>query len=278
MYKISSSSDYKYFSRLINLIGSIKKSNNSKFDFEVWDIGLTALQRWILKENAITVHRVEEFAPHWNNCYSWKLYVYKHSESELFFHLDAGNIVLGDLTYIFEKINNDGYFLIDQGQHLCDITPLEYVSRFNKNVELSELVFAAGNIGLNKLNARVTKAIENAYTAAVQGYCLGYSTSEQHRDINNIGIVRDCKLFRHDQTIINLTLREQMGENLYIHSHGKYASVSVEADTIIYNSRKYNYDYIAHYSSRHSYFLIGYCKILDFYIRCIQKIKGLFGV
>lgn len=277
MNTISSSSDKQYFSRLLNLIGSVKKNNIQGYYFEVWDLGLTKFQRWLLNRNGVTVNRVEQFSSHWNQCYSWKPYVYLKSESSLFFHLDAGNTVLKDISHIFESIKDNGYFLIDQGQKICDITPPDYFNMFGKNTNLNDTVFAAGNIGLNKSDPRLIRCINNAFQASKEGYCLGFSPSEMYRDTFGLNITRNCKIFRHDQTIINLVLRNEI-PNIYIHSHLKYANIMEDSEATIYNNRGYKYQYIKHFNDRYFLFIISYCFIFDLYFRVLKKIKGLLGV
>lgn len=237
---ISSSADSKYFSRLLNLIGSISRTNGDNFLVEVWDLGLTRFQKKILKTLNVEVHGIKDFENKWADCYAWKIYVYEHSSHDIFFHLDAGNTVVSDLTHIFEQIEMKGYFLIDQGQRINDITPRNYIDMFNPAVNVSDQVFAAGNIGLNKSHSNINKAIKETYLAAGKGYCIGYSLSEKNRDNLGYGVFHDCKLFRHDQTLFNLIFR-RFYPSILIEPHEKYASLGYSSHAVIVNQRTYSY-------------------------------------
>ncbi|WP_217521682.1 hypothetical protein [Vibrio metschnikovii] len=279
MYQVSSSSDSKYFSRLLNLIGSINKSNDCISSIEVWDLGLTKLQKRILTQHGISIKSISNFTPHWNQCYTWKLFVFKNSDSKLFLHLDAGNIVKGDLLHVFEKISRDGYFLIDQGQRLSDITPYDYKLKFNPVVNINDSVFAAGNIGLNKSRKDILAAIDDAYKAAVDGFCLGFSEIEMYRDTDGIGIKRNCKIFRHDQTVINLIFRKWIRIEK-IHDHKIYASIMKNSESVIFNNRGYSYDYISYFSENkfYKFFLPLYCHLIDTKIRATALFKRIIRV
>ena len=272
-YCINTSADNLYFSRVINLIGSIRKNYDSNIRITVWDLGLTKMQKYILKLIDVNIGMINKNTPHWNQCYSWKLYVYQQSTEDVFFHLDAGNVVLKNLNNIYHEIEEKGMFLIDQGQKVRDIVPIDYIALFNPQAELSDDVFAAGNIGLNKKNPKISKVINEAYCASVDGYCLGYSKSELHRDINGINITRDCNVFRHDQSVINIIMRKHF-KTLYLHSHDIYASITKTNKTSVFNSRGYHYGFILNSSSRMiSVPLFLYCYFFDIKRRSFRIIN-----
>jgi hypothetical protein len=275
-YTVNTSSDSKYFSRVINLIGSVRQYCDKSIKVRVWDLGLTDIQKYILKSLNVEISEIPKFAKWWNVCYSWKLYVYHHSKDEIFLHLDAGNTVLTDIKNIFKNIENDDSFLIDQGQNLRTITPLDYVDLFYKNINLDELAFAAGNIGLNKKNPEISAAILEAYNAALDGYCLGFSESELHRDIYGLKIKRNCAQFRHDQTIINLILRKHF-KNIKLFNCIEYAAISIGASTKIYNQRGYSYKYFKSLKiGLPGYAILIYCVITDVASRVKRKLSSIY--
>jgi len=272
-YCINTSADSLYFSRVINLIGSVRKNFDPNVNIVVWDLGLTNIQKYILKLIGVNVRTINQKTKHWKQCYTWKLYVYQQSPQDVFFHLDAGNVVLKDLSPIFTEIEKNGMFLIDQGQTIKDIVPSDYVALFNPHANLNDKIFAAGNIGLNKNNDLIKCVIDDAYNAAVEGYCLGYSESEQFRDTENINIVRDCKVFRHDQSVINIIMTKYFNK-ITVHNHEVYSAVDLTDSAYIYNQRGYNYKYISTSGGKLlPAFLFIYCRIFDFLARINKWLK-----
>jgi hypothetical protein len=276
---INTTADKIYFSRAVNLIGSIKKIYQEEMPIIVWDKGLSRLQQRIIRSLGVEIRKIEPFSPHWSECYSWKFFVYKYSPGGVFLHLDAGNTVLEPLDFILEEAQRTGFFLVDQGQILETITPKEMHLRLNPMASLNSEVFAAGNIALNKNNSTISVMIDELYQASLVGECLGYSKVEAHRDRAGLGIIRDCALFRHDQTVLNLILRKHFAEPV-LHSHRRFASVSRSADTIILNNRSLRYDHIVYASSNLplSYAILGYCLALDIFYRALRLSKRFIRI
>ncbi|ETI61424.1 hypothetical protein [Marinomonas profundimaris] len=274
---VNISSDSRYFSRLLNLIGSIRKTNDKLIFVEVWDLGLSKIQKEILNKMDVTVNRIDDFYEKWSDCYAWKIYVYKHSAGDVFFHLDAGNIVFSDVHHIFDLIEKDGFFLVDQGQRLEDITPKAYMNKYGgSNLDPDYEVFAAGNIGLNKKCPEIKAAIDDAYLAASNGACMGYSFSERNRDKKGSNIIHDCKLFRHDQTLFNVILRKHCS-NLYIHRHENYAALKLSPESCIVNKRTYAYRNLIDVDLGFLLFpVIFYCFFSDIKIRAVNYISRRF--
>jgi hypothetical protein len=240
---LNTTADATYFSRVLNLIGSVRRHSESPPAIRVWDLGLTPLQKSILSTLDVQLASIPKFSSWWNLCYSWKPYVYQHCPDELFLHLDAGNTVLSDLNDIFDTIELEHHFLVDQGQTLQAICPPDFVEKFNNSIDLSDAVFAAGNIGLDKGQPDISKAISEIYNAAMAGYCLGFSKSEAFRDIYNLNIIRDCEKFRHDQTVANLIIRKYF-PSARLHDHKYFAAIENGQGVKIYNQRGYNYTYL----------------------------------
>jgi hypothetical protein len=181
--------------------------------------------------------------PHWNLCYSWKPYIYKYSEEANFLYFDAGCTINGDISKIYDLIQENGYFFVNQGQKLKDIIPTEF-SKFNFLTDSNQdsTVFAAGIIGINKESLLNRKIIETIFELAKEGYCLGFSKNEKHRDFTNLNIVRNCSSFRHDQSIVNAVFRKYL-DQIEVQDANIYASTTLTPDCVIYNNRKLNYFY-----------------------------------
>lgn len=227
---ITTASCERYFIRAVNLIYSIKKNFPDHPQIYIFDLGMSPLQLSELRTiKGVKIEIIYRFAPHWRHDYSWKLYIYNQIPTKPYlFHIDAGAVVLRDLYLIFLSLAKNEFFLIGQNQKLHDIFPEDYLSKLNipdKEVLHSTKVFASGIIGLNRSNSLTLKIVSEAYDLSIQGYCLGYSKQEMYRDSANLRIIRDCKCFRHDQTIINLLVYKYFSDYL-IHSEIKYIGIN----------------------------------------------------
>lgn len=262
---LNSSSDSRYFSRVLNLYFSLLYNSKKKCKLRVWDLGMTQLQVAILKFFKIEVIKVPEFVPFWNLCYTWKPYIYKYTDELNFLYLDAGCTIKKDISEIFHIIENDGYFFVGQGQALKDIIPKDFndIILLNEKNENS-IVFAAGIIGINKRLKINNKIIDTIFDLAKNGYCLGFSYNEIHRDVTKLTIVRNCPIFRHDQSIVNAVFRNHLDE-IVVHEEKTFASTFSTKDCIIYNNRKHNYTYFFKNSSVFKIILFFYCYFFDKY-------------
>ncbi|MBT4856170.1 hypothetical protein HOM50_04840 [bacterium] len=125
-------SDATYYPNLLNLIGSIHKTNFDELvEIAVFNLGMSAKQINSLKQIAkVTVHEVDHVHPdiikpivttrsgkRVPGSYAWKPVVIKQSLDKFpyVFYLDAGVTVLKSLNDIFEYIEANGYFLLAPG-------------------------------------------------------------------------------------------------------------------------------------------------------------------
>ena len=275
-FVLNTSSDSKYFSRVLNLIFSVKFYSSS-VKFKVWDLGLTKFQKFILHKLGLELVNIPPCCNFWNKCYTWKPYIYKFSEDKIFFYLDAGCSVHFDIVEIFEILINDNFFFVNQGQKISNICPSDYVQLFGlKSEHLNSLVFAAGIIGFNKNSKLVKDILDITFEHALNGKCLGYSKSEISLDTNKIGIIRDCDKFRHDQTVINCVVRTNVPE-IVVQDASLYASLEKHIGVKIHNHRKVNYEFYFLNKSFLKYLLFCYCFINDFFYKIYDLvIKILF--
>lgn len=272
-FHINTSASPDYLSRVVNLISSIRMSNKCSVGVTVWSLGLNWLQILFLKSLGVNVVVVPKFCDHWLDCYTWKMYVIKHSIGEIFLHLDAGNTVLGDIRHIFRKIDSDGFFFIDQGQTLSEITPPEYGKDYSVEYYYKYPVFAAGNIGLNKRLDAVRRMIDFAYQEALSGKGLGFSASEIGRSCRaTTNIIRNCETFRHDQTLVNCAARKIIGE-FQVHEYRHYAALRQAPDVVILNNRTLRYVEIFKSGSVLIYLMVPYMLVADLYYQAVIRLK-----
>lgn len=125
-------SDNKYFDNLLNLIGSIHRSNFDNLnEISVFNLGLTQDQLEHLETmQKVKVYNIElthpdllkpfkttiwgKYVPGW---YAWKPVIIKQA-LEMFDNvlwIDAGNVVLKPLDNLFKYIQQNGYFLTTIG-------------------------------------------------------------------------------------------------------------------------------------------------------------------
>jgi hypothetical protein len=206
---ITSCSD-KFFPSVINLLTSIKVNYPNHPPIYVYDLGLFYTFRKELEMiEGVTVIPMPHFCPHWRACYTWKTYIFAHPLADLNFYLDAGCQVLKPLDQDFKIIEDDDILLIDQGQTFADIVPKSYKEMFTISDQYdNDTVIHAGIIGFSN-SSTVQKIFAKVYAAAIAGLALGFSAGDSWRNKGKDKSIfeRDCKLFRHDLTLVNIFLR-----------------------------------------------------------------------
>lgn|GEM_PF-1045380 len=220
---------------LLNMLYSLHWNFPNHPKVYVFDLGMTSFQLKELENNSyIQVEPVPSYmlTPFWKGCYSWKHYAQYLPSERYKLYLDAGSVVLRPLYLWFLSIKKWGYFSISQGQELSDITPAEYYVKLglNHNEMADKEVFAAGIFGFDN-SSFAANAVKESRDLAQKGWTLGFSKAEQQRFQNyGPGIIRECKLFRHDQTIINLCLRKWSKEDIYVRRPLKYIGTGGKED------------------------------------------------
>lgn len=246
---ITSASD-KFFPVLINLLGSIKSIYPNHPKIYIYDLGLFATFANELKniEN-VELIRMPAFCPFWRKCFTWKTYIFSNPLADLNFYLDAGCQILRPLEEIFETIDKIGYFAIEapsRPPHPCldDMTPEEYKSIFR----IDEKFYRKGSIvsgifGFKK-NSAISRSLDDLHSASLSGLCLGYSEGEERfsKGINKNEFKRNCRLFRHDNTLLSLILRRDFDDlQTGMNAHSKYAGCNSPHDhpeQVIWNLRR----------------------------------------
>ncbi len=205
------SASNKFFPCLIDMLGSLHKNYPNHPNVFICDLGLSYPFKQELSQIPwVKILPVPHFCLHWRSCYTWKTYILNTPLADLNFYIDAGCEILAPLDPLFEKINNQGYLAVSQGHEVLmrDITPISYFKVYGLDEKfMNSEIIAAGVFGFKK-NSVISTVTEKLYDAGEQGLCLGYSQNEQwkNKGVNKTAIVPDCKMFRHDTTILSVLL------------------------------------------------------------------------
>lgn len=230
---IITASSNRFFPSLLNLIGSIKANYPNHPRIYVYSLGLLPIfKKELLGMENLEIIEMPHFCSFWRSCYTWKTYIFSQPLAELNLYLDAGTQVLRPLHEIFAQIKERGYFVVTQGGVLNTIAPSEYKQIIGLGNEFDqETYIAAGMFGFNRNAVNVQLALSQSYQAALAGLCLGWSKSERRRNHGRDKsiFVRDCELFRHDQTLLNIFLRKYLG-NFYVNDVRKYGGLQSSHD------------------------------------------------
>lgn len=248
---IATAADERYANQALNLIGSIMNNSPNYKNIYVYDLGMTKrqLSRFDGIEGLV-VNKVPKFTKYYLQCWSWKIWIFKNCPGDKVLYLDAGNEVLKSVETIEAIIDKNGYFLVSQyetlkkGHTLEDIVPEDYYDIFKIPSSIKKKhVVAAGIIGFSKKSDFSRKVVDSSMKAILKGYNLGWSKDEINRNhgINKLNspVIRDCKYFRHDQTILNIQLHKTIKKPTIqpISIYGEFRGPNIREDQVIWNSR-----------------------------------------
>jgi hypothetical protein len=216
----ATAADASYGYHLLNLLGSIQV-NSPVFDRVVaYDLGLDPRQRELLdRMRGVEVRTVQPFVPHWRQGFTWKPWIWTNlGDGDTVFYLDAGATVLRSLGPALDQVRRRGYVIVSQGNELRDIVPPDYFDLYGLRQELGGRPYvAAGIIGFATGSAFYERVIVPTYEDCLAGRNLGFSPDEV--EAKNVGlgrverpIVRACRHFRWDQTLLNIHLAKELPE------------------------------------------------------------------
>ncbi|MDB5260133.1 MAG: hypothetical protein JWN37_364 [Candidatus Nomurabacteria bacterium] len=232
----------KFFPSVINLIGSIKKNYPAHPPIFVYDLGLfPSFRKELSKMDNVIVVSIPPFAPHYLSCYTWKTYIPQHPIAALNLYLDAGTQVQKPLDELFEKIQTNGYMFVDQGDEVInkDIISPELISKYEISEDvLKRKVITAGIMGFTNSNQNIEKLWDTLYTAGKEGDCLGFSKNEmwKSKGRNKTEIIRGCKIFRHDTTILSV-LAPSIIHDIKVEDIKNFSPLITGRSQYIYNLR-----------------------------------------
>jgi hypothetical protein len=208
---IISAADRLYGSQLLNLVGSVHARSNCFDRIVVFDLGLTSLQRLLLRETrGVELRPMRPFVAHWAQCWSWKPWILTQVEARRILYLDAGTTVLRELREPLEQIDERGYFVVGTGHPNREHTPSEYYDLYALPKWFSDTDCVGGNvIGFARGSRFYDDVVLPTVEDVKRGRNLGWS--EDEATWRNVGInrmdappVRDARRFRHDQTLLNI--------------------------------------------------------------------------
>jgi hypothetical protein len=174
---------------------------------------------------------IDKFVPHWKIGWSWKTYILTKVKERYILYFDAANIVLyRSIALWFLAIKRHGFFGIGNGYNMMDITPTDYWNIFGlePSVNSTKKIFGAGLFGYDRIGPG-GNAVNKCLSLTIEGWNLGRSINEKNKLYTNV-IVRDCKLFRADQTLLNLAIVEYMGSNILIREENRYCGLGGPRD------------------------------------------------
>lgn len=209
---LASGASERYGWWLLNMVGSVHASSPRTFDrIVLFDLGLSPAQRRLARSiRGAELREVPPFVPHWREGRTWKTWIWTHVDAEKLVWLDAGLTVLRPLDELLARIDERDYFVVSQGIPVRDSTPADYYDRFGFPSRLGESVsIAAGIIGFRTESSFYRRVIVPTFEAAAAGLSVGFSPAEVEKlnyglDRSENPVVRDCRLFRHEQTLLNI--------------------------------------------------------------------------
>jgi lipopolysaccharide biosynthesis glycosyltransferase len=211
MIRFVIAADKKFYCHLSALIGSIYR-RCSDFRISFYDLGLLPEQITVLsKIKNITIKEVEAVNPYIltelrshpfdpvndvmvTGLYSWKPVILKQEldEHEAILYLDAGMMVMKDITPLWDYIKENGYWLTP----VCDINWMT-TSYIKEKLNVSyETLFATGiHAGMQGL----TRSVYNSYVLPCYEYAKDIELFKDHGTSHG-----GLSSGRHDQTLFSI--------------------------------------------------------------------------
>jgi len=242
-----SAADARYGKWLINLVGSVQRKSGLSPKITVYDLGLTTFQRRLLDGAAgVDVLEVPPFVPHWRQGRTWKTWIWTHAEADTIIWLDAGVTVLRPLTDFIEQTAERGYFVVSTGVSADKSTPTDYYDLYELPSEFGRRdSITAGILAFERDSPFYENVIEPTFEDAIAGRNLGFSESEVSTlnwglDKLDRVIVRDCPLFRHEQTTLNIHFYSSIAEPFVndLYKYGGWLSPHDNPEQVIWNHRR----------------------------------------
>jgi hypothetical protein len=231
-----SGADKRYGFHLLNLIGSVK-ANSDIFDgIVVYDLGLSDRQRSLIGAlRGVDLRTVPPFVPHWSQGFTWRTWIFTHLEADALFWLDAGATVLRSLAEPLEQVRERGYFVVGQGHPVRPMIPSDYFELYGIGEEIAERESIAGGIiAFQTSGPFYEQVVVPMYEDSVLGRNLGFSAGEVEKLNRGIAyqespIIRDCPLFRPNQTLLNIHFYKSIAEPV-VNDLVKYAGFETSED------------------------------------------------
>jgi hypothetical protein len=244
---LASAADARYGKWLVNLVGSVQRKSDIFDRIVVYDLGLTSFQRRLLEDaRGVEVLTVPAFVPHWRGGRTWKTWIWTHLEADLIVWLDAGVTALRPLTDFVEQTTERGYFVVSSGVTTDKSTPSAYYLLYDLPPEFGRnFSITAGILAYARNSAFYSDVIRPTFDDAVLGRNLGFSEADVDKlnwglDELEYVVVRDCPLFRHEQTLLNIHFYRSMPRPYVndLHKYGGFMSPCDHPEQVIWNHRR----------------------------------------
>jgi hypothetical protein len=242
-----SAADARFGKWLINLVGSVQRKSDIFDRIVVYDLGLTTFQRRLLEAaRGVEVQTVPAFIPHWRGGRTWKTWIWTHLEADVIVWLDAGATVLRPLTDIIEQTGERGYFVVSSGVTADKSTPSAYYLLYDLPQEFGRHIsITAGILAYARGSVFYADVVRPTFDDAVLGLNLGFSEAEVEKlnwgldELEHV-IVRDCPLFRHEQTLLNIHFYRSTPKPYLndLYKYGGFMSPRDHPEQVIWNHRR----------------------------------------
>jgi len=184
-----------YAASVLALIGSIRCNWPAHPHIVVYDLGLSAGARDAIRRCGASVRDVAEFCPHWRQHFAWKIWAWNDAPCTNFLWIDAGIVVLEPLDEIFERLSNEGLFVVPT-YHLLNECASEQACEgvgVPPDFRNGRMTFAGGFIAFRR-EGRIAHVLADALRiASVERFIA--STHPRHR---------------HDQMVISLLIHRDL--------------------------------------------------------------------
>jgi hypothetical protein len=244
---LASAADARYGNWLLNLLASVRRRSDIFDRLVAYDLGLTHFQRRLLDGMpGVEVRTVPPFSPQWRQGRTWKTWIWTHLEADTVVWLDAGITVLRPLSDFLDQAADRGYFVVSQGHLAGDSIPSDFYELYDLPPDFGEHVsIASGILAFRRDAPFYARVIVPTYEDALAGRSLGFSAGEVenlNRGLDTLDhvIVRDCPLFRHEQTLLTIhfyrsTTRPYVND---VYKYGGWMSPHDHPEQVIWSHRR----------------------------------------
>lgn len=241
-----SAADERYGYWLLNLLGSVD-ANSRVFDgIVVYDLGLSRFQRRLADRiDGIEIREVPDFVPHWRQGRTWKLWIWRHLEAEKILWLDAGVSVLRNVAEPLTQIDERGYFAVANGHPNRESIPADWYDLYGITPDLADRIgISTGIFGFRTNGEIFDRVIVPSFEDAVNGRCLGFSPADAHFNFGldrlDDVVVRDCELFRWDQSVVNVHFFKALQDPYIndVYKYGGWISPKQHPEQLFWNHRR----------------------------------------
>jgi hypothetical protein len=245
---LASAANERYGFHLLSMLGSVQANSDIFSAIVVYDLGLSAQQRRLAASiDGVELRPMPHFAPHWSQGFTWKPWIWTHVDAEAIFYLDAGATVLRSLSGVVDQIAAQGYWVVSQGHEASAIFPSDWYELYGIERAAAERhAVAAGIIGFRTSGRFWDDVVVPTYEDCLSGRSRGWSANEV--DKLNWGFgreesppVRDARVFRHDQSVLNARLLVAYPNDLVVADLDEYAGFRSPNDhprQVIWNHRR----------------------------------------